>query len=215
MPKRALAGLCFASAMVMAGACSTEATSAAQDDGGSDETAATGAAEPATGPIVLDEILAFDDPASCDSGDTYDRLFSEMVVYENGTARAGEVSVPGIAAPVTAEVEISEGDDGEDNVEAMLPLEGTWLGLPVTGLTLSAQLDEHEYPIRGAVFDAPFDDVVRAVSEAGFNINVEAGEFDAPGYRSSARTFDDGRYMDVMVADAGDGYGVYFTCRIF
>ncbi|MGP1283474.1 MAG: hypothetical protein ACTS1X_10900 [Parasphingopyxis sp.] len=213
MAKLLVTGLFVFPLLVAASACGTEATSAAQEHGESPESSANGGAASTSSPVVLDEAFAFDDNFNCDAGETYDRIFSEMVALDGSNAIGGVVSIPGFNTPLTATVEMATADDGGDMIEASLPVDGIWLGLPVTSLQWDAMASEIGYPLRTVVFDASMEETVAALHEAGFDVALEPNEFETPDRRSAGRPLDDGGYVETMVVDLGDGEGVHFTCR--
>ncbi|MBC2776338.1 hypothetical protein [Parasphingopyxis marina] len=159
------------SAFLLVAACGS-GTSADTGDGAGDTAPAanTGDASPAA--PALDDLFAYSDPANCVRAAALDALDQSLWARSDdplAEARTGEIVIPDAYRPAFGEAAAERLDDGSTLLR--IPVQGTWLGLPVGEIASWHVGYNWDLSI---VFDVPPAEAAPALRAAGFP--VRAGE---------------------------------------
>ncbi len=196
-------------ALLLLASCEAESADSAAAAMQSAGAQAAEAVQP-SGPADLSEFLAFVDPADCTPSESLRALSRGMVEQNADKITAGTLDIPGVGSGLRPEIE-TYSDEGSDGVVATLDLPGIWNGLTLREIVWDAERRAMQHPRLSLNFSEPFDDVIARLNALGFPVPLEAGPYDGEGYRSSASDVG-GRYVEAHVVDAGEEYGVAFSC---
>lgn len=193
-----------------AGADDQSAMVAGQESGD----AAAPEAEPSVAGPNLDTVLTFKNASICEWGDAAESIFEQKVTWEGDVLRPGQMTIAGIAEPVTAKLSRPD-KENPDYVEAQLDFMGEWHGLQVVGLTDAFFEESGGVFGRGIRFDAPVADVTAALAAAGFNVNADGSERafvpDQPGQAVNPDDFMGEEF--VMTSVTAEGEETVFNCN--
>ena len=117
--------------------------------------------------VVLDEFIAFSDPATCQETEAFGRFLSDLIIfYDEFEARKGKITAPQSVTHAFGKILFDKGPEG---FVAMVPAKGNWKGFNLTAISTFAPEggDPADFTIHLA---APLAVVADRLKRDGFDV---------------------------------------------